>query len=153
MPYDVWTIDIIHDSCMNGSKFWILSIVAEFTRECLAHVVSTHIISITVRTGLCRLFISTLLTKWQCRWVYWKIYGDAATWGEMFSSLHSTRKVVAKRVHSIVSLNTATGPLGCRSVFSICWMPNWRQAYTETITTTYDHTRHWATKHESNMQQ
>jgi hypothetical protein len=61
MPYDVWTIDIIHDSCMNGSKFWILSIVAESTRECLAHVVSIHFISLTVRTGLCRLLVPRFL--------------------------------------------------------------------------------------------
>jgi transposase InsO family protein len=30
MPNDVWTMDIIHDSCMNGTKLRILSIVDEY---------------------------------------------------------------------------------------------------------------------------
>ena len=56
MPNDVWTMDIIHDSCMNGTKLRILSIVDEFTRECLALEVSIHINSNTVRSVLSRLF-------------------------------------------------------------------------------------------------
>ena len=56
MPNDVWTMDIIHDSCKNGTKLRILSIVDEFTRECLALEVSTRINSNTVRTVLARLF-------------------------------------------------------------------------------------------------
>jgi putative transposase len=56
MPNDVWTMDIINDSCMNGTKRRILSVVDEFTRECMALEVSTHINSYTVRSVLSRLF-------------------------------------------------------------------------------------------------
>ena len=42
MPNDVWTIDINHDSCMNGTKLRIVSIVDAFTRHCLALEVSTR---------------------------------------------------------------------------------------------------------------
>jgi putative transposase len=55
MPNDVWTMDINHDSCMNGTKLRILSIVDEFTKECLALEVSTHVNSCTVRSVLSRL--------------------------------------------------------------------------------------------------
>ncbi len=63
MPNDVWTMDIIHDSCMNGTKLRILSIVDEFTRECLALEVSTHINSNTVRTVLRRLFTTRAVPR------------------------------------------------------------------------------------------
>jgi putative transposase len=43
MPNDVWTMDIIHDSCMNGARLRILSIIDAFTRECLALEVSTRV--------------------------------------------------------------------------------------------------------------
>ena len=55
MPNDVWTIDIDHNSCMNGTKLRILSIVDMFTRECLALDVSTHINANTVWAFLGRL--------------------------------------------------------------------------------------------------
>ncbi len=55
MPTDVWTMDIIHDSCMNGTKLKILSIVDEFTWECLDLEVSTRIHSNTVMNVLSRL--------------------------------------------------------------------------------------------------
>jgi putative transposase len=63
MPNDVWTMDIIHDSCMNGTKLWILSVVDEFARECLALEVSTHINSSTVRSVLCRLFTTRAVPR------------------------------------------------------------------------------------------
>ena len=63
MPSDVWTIDINHDSCMNGTKLSILSIVDEFTRECLALEVSTRINANTVRTVLGRLFTTRAVPR------------------------------------------------------------------------------------------
>ena len=63
MPSDVWTIDINHDSCMNGTKLRILSIVDEFTRECLALEVSTRINANTVRTVLGRLFTTRAVPR------------------------------------------------------------------------------------------
>ena len=63
MPSDVWTIDINHDSCMNGTKLSILSIVDEFTRECLALEVSTRINAKTVRTVLGRLFTTRAVPR------------------------------------------------------------------------------------------
>ena len=52
MPNLVWTMDIIHDSCMNGSKLRILSIVDAFTTDCLALDVSTRMTANTVRSVL-----------------------------------------------------------------------------------------------------
>jgi transposase InsO family protein len=63
MPNDVWTIDIIHDSCMNGTKLRILSVVDEFTRECLALEVSTRVNSNTVRNVLSRLFTTRAVPR------------------------------------------------------------------------------------------
>ncbi len=40
-PNEVWTMDFVHDSCLNGTKLKILSVVDEFTRECLALEVGT----------------------------------------------------------------------------------------------------------------
>jgi putative transposase len=63
MPNDVWTMDSIHDGCMNGTKLRILSIVDEFTRECLALDVSTCINSTTVRSVLSRLFTTRAVPR------------------------------------------------------------------------------------------
>jgi putative transposase len=63
MPNDVWTMDIIHNSCMNGTKLRILSIVGEFTRECLALEVSTRVDSNTVRNVLSRLFTTRAVPR------------------------------------------------------------------------------------------
>ena len=63
MPSDVWTMDINHDSCMNGTKLRILSIVYAFTRECLALEVSTRINANTVRTVLGRLFTTRAVLR------------------------------------------------------------------------------------------
>ncbi len=63
MPNDVWTMDINHDSCMNATKLRILSLVDEFTRECLALEVSTHISSSTVRSVLGRLFTTRAIPR------------------------------------------------------------------------------------------
>ena len=40
---EVWTMDFIFDSCLNGTKLKILSVVDEVTRECLALEVSTKL--------------------------------------------------------------------------------------------------------------
>ncbi|MBN9500904.1 MAG: hypothetical protein J0H02_03885 [Armatimonadetes bacterium] len=41
-PNHVWSVDFIHDACLNGSKLMILSVMDEFTRECLALEVDTR---------------------------------------------------------------------------------------------------------------
>ena len=55
MENDVWTIDIFYDSCMNGIKLWILSILDASTRESLALAISTHINPNTAKSVLSRL--------------------------------------------------------------------------------------------------
>ena len=51
-PNQVWTVDFCFDSCLNGSKLKILSVVDEFTRECLALEVATRIDARQVREVL-----------------------------------------------------------------------------------------------------
>ncbi len=53
---EVWTVDFIFDSCFIGTKLKILSVVDEFTRECLALDVSTRLDSAAVRSVLAPLF-------------------------------------------------------------------------------------------------
>ena len=36
VPNEVWSLDFVHDSCLNGTKLKILAVIDEFTRECLA---------------------------------------------------------------------------------------------------------------------
>lgn len=40
-PGHVWTYDFVHDACFNGTKFKVLPVVDEFTRECLGVAVAT----------------------------------------------------------------------------------------------------------------
>jgi putative transposase len=42
-PHQVWTYDFIHDACISGRKLKLLTVVDEFTRECLAIEVGTSI--------------------------------------------------------------------------------------------------------------
>jgi len=42
-PGHVWTYDFVHDACMDGSKLKCLTVVDEFTRECLAIEVATSL--------------------------------------------------------------------------------------------------------------
>lgn len=49
---EVWTVDFVHDSCLNGTKLKILSVVDEFTRECLALEVATRLDSQALRSVL-----------------------------------------------------------------------------------------------------
>lgn len=56
LPNQVWTVDFIHDSCLNGTKLKILSVVDEVTRECLALEVGTRLGSAQVRSVLAPLF-------------------------------------------------------------------------------------------------
>jgi transposase InsO family protein len=51
-PNHVWCVDFIHDACLNGSKLKILSVVDEFTRECLALEVDTRLNARRVRDVL-----------------------------------------------------------------------------------------------------
>jgi putative transposase len=55
-PNDVWTYDFIHDACFGGRKLKMLTVVDEFTRECLAIEVATSLPSGRVITVLERLF-------------------------------------------------------------------------------------------------
>jgi transposase InsO family protein len=57
-PNHVWCVDFIHDSCLNGSKLKILSVVDEFTRECLALEVDTRLNARQVRHVLAPLMES-----------------------------------------------------------------------------------------------
>ena len=63
VPSDVWTMDIIHDSCMNGTSLHLLSIGDNFMRESLALDVSTRINANTVRTVLGRLFTTRVVPR------------------------------------------------------------------------------------------
>lgn len=55
-PNEVWTLDFVHDACLNGAKLKILSVVDEVTRECLALEVGTRLNSRAVRAVLRPLF-------------------------------------------------------------------------------------------------
>lgn len=48
----VWCVDFIHDACLNGTKLKILSVVDEFTRECLALEVDSRLNARRVRDTL-----------------------------------------------------------------------------------------------------
>jgi putative transposase len=54
----VWAYDFVHDACANGQKLKCLTIIDEFTRECLAIDVAGSIRSVHVIDALSRL-IST----------------------------------------------------------------------------------------------
>jgi putative transposase len=55
-PGQVWSLDFVHDSCLNGTRLKVLAIVDEFTRECLALEAHTSFKSLRVREVLARLF-------------------------------------------------------------------------------------------------
>lgn len=57
-PGHVWCVDFIHDACLNGSKLKILSVVDEFTRECLALEVDTRLNARRVREVLAPIMAS-----------------------------------------------------------------------------------------------
>lgn len=52
----LWSLDFVHDSCLNGTKFKVLVVIDEFTRECLALEAATSIKSAKVRSILALLF-------------------------------------------------------------------------------------------------
>jgi putative transposase len=52
----VWSVDFCFDGCLNGTKLKVLSIVDEFTRECLALETHTSFKSLRVQQVLSRLF-------------------------------------------------------------------------------------------------
>ena len=54
----VWSYDFVHDMCANGQKLKCLTVVDEYTRECLAIEVSGRIRSLDVIETLCRLMSS-----------------------------------------------------------------------------------------------
>lgn len=55
-PNHVWTCDFVHDTCLNGRKFKMLTVMDEFTREGLAIHVATSLPSSHVQTVLNSLF-------------------------------------------------------------------------------------------------
>lgn len=55
-PNEVWTVDFVHDYCLNGTRLKILSVVDEVTRECLALEVSSRMGACQVREVLGPLF-------------------------------------------------------------------------------------------------
>lgn|GEM_PF-6942769 len=57
-PGHVGCVDFIHDACLNGPKLKILSVVDEFTRECLALEVGTRLNARRVREVLAPLMAS-----------------------------------------------------------------------------------------------
>jgi len=57
-PNQLWSLDFVHDACLNGTKLKILAVVDEFTRECLALEAHTSIKAPKVRSILGSLFAS-----------------------------------------------------------------------------------------------
>ncbi len=55
-PGHVWTYDFMHDTCMNGRKLKLLTVVDEYTREALTIEVATSIPSRQVTAVLAQLF-------------------------------------------------------------------------------------------------
>lgn len=80
-PNQVWAYDFVHDACANGQKLKCLTVIDEFTRECLAIDVARSIRSARVIDVLTRLisvhgvpallrsdngpeFVSTAILEW-----------------------------------------------------------------------------------------
>lgn len=55
-PNQLWSLDFVHDACLNGTRLKILAVVDEFTRECLALEAATSIKAARVRAVLNALF-------------------------------------------------------------------------------------------------
>ena len=54
-PNQVWAYDVVHDACANGQKLKCLTVIDQFTRECLAIDVAGSIRSVHVIEVLTRL--------------------------------------------------------------------------------------------------
>ncbi len=54
-PNAVWTYDLIHDACADGTRFKCLTVVDEFTKECLAITVARSLPAARVLQGLMQL--------------------------------------------------------------------------------------------------
>jgi len=54
-PNAVWTYDLIHDACTDGTRFKCLTVVDEFTRECLAITVARSLPADRALQGLMQL--------------------------------------------------------------------------------------------------
>jgi putative transposase len=55
-PQQVWTYDFLHDRCSNGTPLKILTVLDEFTRECLAIYAATSVPAARVVSLLVTLF-------------------------------------------------------------------------------------------------
>jgi transposase InsO family protein len=64
LPNEVWTVDFVFDSCLNGTKLKILTVLDEVTRECLALEVATKLDAKAVRAVLSPLFEERGAPKW-----------------------------------------------------------------------------------------
>lgn len=47
-PNQRWSLDFVSDSLSDGRRFWILCVIGDFSRECLAAVVDTSLSGIRV---------------------------------------------------------------------------------------------------------
>lgn len=56
-PSHVWSYDFVQDACLNGTRFRLLPVLDEFTRECLAIHVATSIPAARVLAVLDELFV------------------------------------------------------------------------------------------------
>jgi len=80
-PNDVWAIDFVHDHCANGQKLKCLTVIDEWTRECLAidvagslrarrvvevlaRLVSVHGAPAHLRSDSGPEFVSRVLPRW-----------------------------------------------------------------------------------------
>ena len=80
-PNAVWCYDFVHDACANGQKLKCLTVIDEYTRECLAievassirsqqvidilaRLMSTHVVPSTLRSDNGPEFVSTALLNW-----------------------------------------------------------------------------------------
>ncbi len=83
-PNQVWAYDFVHDACANGQKLKCLTVIDEFTRECLAidvagsirsarvidiltRLVSTHGAPMFLRSDNGPEFVSTAILAWLVR--------------------------------------------------------------------------------------
>jgi putative transposase len=55
-PNQVWAYDFMEDRCANGQRLKLLTVVDEWTRECLAIEVASSITAVEVIAVLERLF-------------------------------------------------------------------------------------------------
>ena len=135
----MWTYDFIHDGCQNGRKLKLLTVVDEFTRECLAIEVETSLPSKKVIAVLERLtaehdapqfmrsdngpeFIAKLVKRWLAERSMQTLYIDPGSpWQNAFGeSFHSRLR------DECLSMEVFAGLAEARVVIG-----NWRREYNQ----------------------